>query len=214
MFYMPVSELFTKPISDLTFAVVDTETTGMNPQFSRVMDIGIILMRNGEVLDKWETLIDSCQDVPFWISKYTHLTYDMVKGLPAFKSYIPKIQSLLKGTIFVGHNVMFDYSFLYHEMKREGADFNYPKLCTVMLGRKLLPQLANAHLDALADYYQIKISQRHRALPDAEATAIVLSEFIKIAREKYSAKTFFDLERLQRLYIDKRVVGVDGGLFN
>jgi len=210
---MPSSELFTKKISDLTFAVVDTETTGMNPAFSRVMDIGIVIMKNGEVVEKWETLIDPEQEVPYWISKYTHLTHAMVKGMPTFETYAGKISEFLKDAIFVGHNAAFDYSFLYHEMLRAKTAFNYPKLCTVMLGRKLLPQLANAHLDALADFYNIKISQRHRALPDAEATAFVLNEFIKIAQEKYGARTYFDLERLQKLYIDKEVANSDLALF-
>ncbi len=200
---MPLSELFTKPIKDLTFAVVDTETTGMGPKFGRVMDVGVVIVRDGKVIKKWESLIDPQQDIPYWISKYTPLTNADVAGKPLFAELAGKINELLQDNIFVGHNVGFDYGFLESEMMRAGYDFYYPKLCTVMLGRKLLPQLANAHLDALADYYGLKISQRHRALPDAEATAEVLLRFLDIARDKYNARTFFDLERLQRISVDR-----------
>ena len=71
---MSISELFTKSIDDVIFAVIDTETTGMFPQFSRIMDIGIVLVKNGEVIDKWQSIIDPQQSVLRWITTYTHLT--------------------------------------------------------------------------------------------------------------------------------------------
>jgi len=212
---MSLSELFTKPIDDLTFAVVDTETTGMHPQFCRVMDIGIVLVKNGKVVDKWETLIDPQQSVPRWITHYTHLTYRDVKGKPVFSQLANKINKYLENKIFVAHNANFDYWFLFNEMKRLDYEFFYPKLCTVMLGRKLLPSLPRAHLDMFADYYNLKISQRHRALPDAEAAAFIFIEFIKIAKEKYGVKTYFDLEKLQWISVSRGVLNTDGdGLFN
>ena len=197
---MSLSKLFTKPIDDLTFAVIDTETTGMYPQFSRVMDIGIVIVKNGEVVDKWQSLINPQQSVPRWITHYTHLAYKDVKGKPLFSELVGKISKYLKNKIFVAHNVNFDYWFLFNEMKRLEYEFSYPKLCTVLLGRKLLPNLPSANLDMLADYYNLKISQRHRALPDAEAAAYILIEFIKVAKEKYGVRNYFDLEKLQWIY--------------
>jgi DNA polymerase-3 subunit epsilon len=200
---MHVKDLQKTPIKDLTFAVVDVETTGMSPGYNRVIDIGVVKTRNGTISETWETLIDPKQKIGKWITYYTNLRDCHVRGKPTFDRFVPKIQRLLEKSVFVAHNVNFDYSFLTQEMRRIGREFNYPRICTVQLGRKLLPQLANAHLDALSDYYNIKISQRHRALPDALATAEVLNNFIEIAREKYGAKTYFDLERLQRLKIPK-----------
>ena len=200
---MNLRELLLTPLDNLTFSVVDTETTGMSSDFNRVMDVGIVTVKSGEIVNKWEALINPKQEVDYWITYYTNLTDAHVKNKPTFDYYASHINNLLADTIFVGHNVGFDYSFMSSEMKRAGHVFDYPKLCTVLLGRKLLPQLANAHLDALADYYDIKISARHRALPDAEATAIVLLEFIRLAKQQFSAKTFFDLERLQHIKVDK-----------
>lgn len=200
---MDIKSLAKTQIDDLVFCVVDVETTGMNSKYNRVMDIGIVKVKSGEILDEWEALIDPQQEVPFWITHYTKLTDAHVFGKPKFNELAHKINFILNDSIFVGHNAGFDYSFLSNEMHRAGIEFVLPKLCTVMLGRKLLPQLANAHLDAISDFYNISISARHRALPDAQATAEILINFINIAKEKYNAKTYFDLENLQRIKIDK-----------
>ncbi|MEZ6255168.1 MAG: exonuclease domain-containing protein [Patescibacteria group bacterium] len=197
----------TTPIQDLTFAVVDTETTGMYCQYNRVMDIGIVIVKNGEIVEEWEALIDPKQEVPYWITEFTGIDNFHVKGKPIFKHYFPKIKSYLDNSIFVAHNVGFDYGFIKEEFLRCEHTFIAPNLCTVKLARKLLPNLSGSNLDVLSDYYNIEISARHRALPDAQATAVVLLEFIKIAREKYNARTFVDLERLQALKIDKETIG-------
>src|SRR3989344_3772169 len=202
---MNARDLAKIPITDLTFSVVDVETTGMNAQHNRIMDIGIITIKNGEILEEWEALINPQQEIPYWITYYTKLGTHHVKDKPFFSVYAQKVFDKLSGTIFVGHNAGFDYGFVSYEFKRAGLNFYSPKLCTVLLGRKLLPQLANAHLDALSDYYGITISARHRALPDAQATAYILNKFLEIAKEKYGAKTFFDLERLQKIKIDKSI---------
>lgn len=205
---MITKELIDIDIADLTFSVIDTETTGMNAKYNRIMDIGIVTVKNGKIIDKWEALIDPEQTIPFWITKYTNLRNHHVKGKPTFDFFANEIFDRIKGSVFVGHNVNFDYSFLREEFLRYDLVLNMPKLCTVQLGRKLLPQLANAHLDAISDHYNIKISARHRALPDAEATAVILNNFINIAKQKYFARNFFDLERLQKIRVDKELLKV------
>jgi len=142
------------------------------------------------------------QDIPYWITRFTNIRDRDVKGKPIFSEFASKISKMLEGTVFVAHNVNFDYSFLLHEMKRIDENFNFPKICTVMLGRKLVPELQSANLDAMSAYFDIEIDNRHRALPDAQATAQILNEFISIAKEKYSSKTFFDLEKVQWLRIN------------
>lgn len=208
-----IKELQITKIEDLTFSIVDTETTGMHSEFNRIMDIGIVTMKNGKILDKWESLIDPQQSVPYWITEYTKLSYKDVKGQPKFNQVATKIIDKIQNTVFVAHNVGFDYWFLHHELRRINYFWNSPKLCTVMLGRKLIPELKYVNLDILSDYYNIEISARHRALPDAEATAYILKELIGIAKERYNAKTFFDLEKLQKIKIDKNTVGEPLALF-
>lgn len=209
---MKVKDLIDTPIDELKFSVIDTETTGMHPEFNRVMDIGIVTVKGGKIIDQWEALINPNQDVPYFITKYTRLRNSHVDNKPEFAHYSEHIKNKLANTIFVAHNVSFDYWFLYHEFKRLNQDLDLPKICTVLLGRKFLPELSNAHLDALSEYYGIEIEARHRALPDAKATALVLLEFLDIAKKKYKAKTYFDLEKLQRLKIKKEIYNMPNRL--
>lgn len=208
-----IKELQKTKIEDLVFSIVDTETTGMHSEFNRIMDIGIVTMKNGEILDKWETLIDPQQSVPYWITEYTKLSSKDVRGQPKFSQVAKDVISKINNTVFVAHNVGFDYWFLYHELRRVNYYWQSPKLCTVMLGRKLIPELKYANLDIISEYYNIQISARHRALPDAEATALILNELIQIAKDKYNAQTFFDLEKLQNIKINKNNVEEPLALF-
>ena len=210
---MNVRSLLSTPIDNLDFAVVDTETTGMYCEHNRIMDIGIVKISHGEIVLEWETLIDPQQEVPYWITKFTNITTKHVKGKPTFDKVSENIKRHLDNTVFVAHNVGFDYWFLYNEMRRLKIDFDYPKLCTVLLGRKLLPTLGLANLDILSDYYNIQIENRHRALPDAKATALIFIEFLKLAKSNFDVKTFFDLEKLQKIKIVKPVNN-DVGLFS
>ncbi len=200
---MNLKELQNTDINDITFSVVDTETTGMYAEFNRVMDIGIVTVKNGEILNKWETLIDPEQQIPYWITEFTNIDEYKVKGQPKFANIAKQVSTRLENTVFVAHNVSFDYWFLHHEFRRANESFGLPKLCTVQLARKLLPQLQYANLDLLSKYYGIDIENRHRALPDAEATAIIFTKLLNVAKEKYNVRNFFDLEALQRLNISK-----------
>lgn len=206
-------DLLYSPLEELTFSVVDTETTGMNAIYNRIMDIGIVTMKNGEITDTWETLINPKQQFSEWITYYTNLTYGHVKHMPDFDHFAVEIFDRLKDTVFVAHNAGFDYSFVSEEFKRSKISFESPRLCTVLLGRKLLPELTNVHLDALSDFYDIKISQRHRALPDAQATAIVLQKFIELGKQRYNIKTLSDLIRLQHMKISRSFNENTKGLF-
>ncbi len=202
---MNLRELQNTQIKDLTFSIVDTETTGMYSEFNRIMDIGIVTVKNNVVLGKWETLIDPEQQIPYWITEFTNLDDFKVRGQPKFANVINDIQQRIENTVFVAHNVGFDYWFLHHEFKRANREFGVPKLCTVQLARKLLPQLRYANLDLLANFYDITIDNRHRALPDAEATAIVFSKLLDLAVNKYGVQNFFDLEALQRLNVARDI---------
>jgi DNA polymerase III subunit epsilon len=214
---MEIHKLIHTPINDLTFSVVDTETTGMNSVFNRIVDIGVVKVNNGKITDTWETLIDPKQDIPDFITRYTHIVNSDVAGKPTFDKIIDSYLRNTAESIFVAHNAGFDYSFMAEEFKRLRRVFNPPRLCTVQLGRKLLPHLPSVNLDFLSQYYDIRISQRHRALPDALATAEILIKFIDIAKNVHKAKTFFDLERLQRISawnINKSTHEQEYGLFD
>lgn len=213
---MNIRDLQNTPLEELTFSVVDTETTGMYAEHNRVMDVGLVKVKNGKIVEKWETLIDPEQDIPYWITKFTNLANEDVVGQPLFKDIAHEFHQKIENTIFVAHNAGFDYGFIYNELSRANITWKSHKLCTVLLGRKLLPELQYANLDVLTQYYNIKISARHRALPDAEATAEVLINLMQIAKERYAVTNFFELEKLQNLKIANKEniqITQTGGLF-
>lgn len=186
-----------KKLDDITFNVVDVETTGMSPEFNRIIEIGIVKVKGFKVEATYEALLNPCQEIDPWITYYTNIRNDDLKGRPVFSEIAGEIEKMLKNTIFVAHNAGFDRAFLSKEMNLSKKDFNCPVLCTVRLSRKFLPGLDFYHLDAVSQHYDIIIKQRHRALPDAYATALVLIEYLKTAKSKYRSRNFFDFEKLQ-----------------
>jgi DNA polymerase-3 subunit epsilon len=191
-------KLLSTPLSDLKFSVIDTETTGMHSRFNRVIDIGVVDVEYKKITETWESLVDPEQDIPFWITQFTSLSNKHVEGKPKFNEVEKIVSRKIENRIIVGHNVGFDYAFLKHEYLRLGKGFDHPRLCTVLLGHRFVPELPHFHLDSLSDYFGLVIENRHRALPDALATAQIFIEFLDQAEKEYGCKTFFDLEKLQK----------------
>jgi DNA polymerase-3 subunit epsilon len=169
----------------------------MSPEYNKIIDIGIVSIKNMEIVDTWETLIDPQQELDPWITYYTSIRTTHLIGKPLFNEISEKVKKLIDRSIFVAHNVNFDYSFLKNEMAATSNELINPKLCTVKLSKRFLPNLDNFHLDAVTDHYDIDITNRHRALPDAYATAQVFIKYLKLAQEKYQVKDYFDFEKLQ-----------------
>ncbi len=193
-----VSSLVSTPIEDLKFSIIDTETTGMNAAHNRIVDIAIVTVQQNKIIATWETLLDPKQDIPFWITNFTHIRNSHVKGKPTFNEVCEEVYQRIENTIIVGHNVGFDYAFLVHEFGRVGKKLALPKLCTVLLGRTFLGDLPRFGLDSLIDYYQLTVENRHRAFPDAYATALIFLDFLAKAKENFNSKTFYDIQRLQK----------------
>ncbi|MDQ3239084.1 MAG: exonuclease domain-containing protein [bacterium] len=167
---LSLDELYNTSITDLDYTVVDLETTGCKPGVSQIIEIGIVKIKNKQIVDTYQSFLDPGTPIPAFISKMTGIKDSDVQNAPLLPDLAPKILSLLKDTVFVAHNVGFDYSFLQKNLRLCKIDFSSPKLCTVQLSRKLLPQLLHHKLDDLARHFHIEIPSRHRALDDALAT--------------------------------------------
>lgn len=167
-------------VRDITFSVVDVETTGLRPTSSRVIEIGIVKVCNNVIIDRYSTFINPGTRIPPFISSLTTITDEDVYDAPFFEHAAPEIMSLLSDTVLVGHNLQFDFSFLKHEFQRAGNDeFNPLKICTLKIARKLYPELPSKSLGKVARHLHIRTKTLHRALDDAELTAYVLMKEIK-----------------------------------
>lgn len=171
----------------LEYAVVDCETTGGSPaRGDRVTEIAAIRIdRQGRVLDEFCTLVNPVRGIPRGVTRITRISDDMVADAPLFPDVAPRVQEVLAGAVFVAHNAPFDLRFVEWEMKR--GDFGPPRgkvLCTVRLARKMIPEMRSRSLDALIHRWSIQCEPRHRAYPDARATAEILVRLLDLAAER------------------------------
>jgi DNA polymerase III subunit epsilon len=156
------------------YAVVDVETTGGSSSFHRITEVGAVKIQNGKIIDEFQTLINPGRPIPAFISGITGITNEMVAEAPAFSEIAEKFLTFLEGSIFVAHNVKFDYGFIQNEFAKAGFEFVRPQLCTCAGMRKTHPGLSSYGLKNLTQHFKINLTQHHRALSDARAAAELL----------------------------------------
>lgn len=153
------------------YAIIDIETTGTSASYGKITEIAIILHNGEAITETYNTLINPECNIPRNITRLTGITNEMVANAPKFYEVAKKIVELTAGRFFVAHNAMFDYSFVKEEFKRLGYDYKRKTICTVKLGRKLLPGHRSYSLGNICGDLGIQITDRHRAIGDALATA-------------------------------------------
>jgi DNA polymerase-3 subunit epsilon len=158
-------------------ACVDLETTGGTAVHHRIIEVGIVLLDGGEIVDSWSSLVNPESRIPSSIENFTGITNDMVSAAPSFTDLRHEIRQRLDGRLFVAHNARFDYGFVRNEFRRCGERFSAPVLCTVRLSRALFRDQARHNLDALIERHGLECAQRHRALGDAAVLPALLAAF-------------------------------------
>lgn len=162
------------------FAIVDIETTGGLYRRDKIIEIGIVLVENQEIIDEFSSLIHPGFSIPYNITRITGIHDAMVSSAPKFYEVAKEIVQWTENHIFVAHNVRFDYSFIRQEFEDLAYTYSRKQLCTARLSRSLLPQLGRYNLDNLIQHFGISIKNRHRALDDARATAQIFIELLRI----------------------------------
>jgi len=198
-FTLPPSRLSNEPLPKLSYVVVDTETTGgRHGSGDRITEIAAVVVRDGEIVELFETLVNPERSIPYFVSQLTNITWDMVKDKPTFDRVAPEVMRVLEGNVFVAHNMMFDWRFVTSEVSRAtGRKLQGRRLCTVKMARKVLPQLSRRSLDHVARYYGVEIHGRHRAGGDALATAKCMLRMLSDLGDR-GCTTWGDLETLLR----------------
>lgn len=158
------------------YAVVDIEATGGNHIKGRIIEVAIYIFDGEKIIDEFATLINPETSIDWYVTKLTGISNNTVKDAPKFKEVAERIATLVKGKIFVAHDVDFDYKFLKTELKKAGCEFDEPKACTVKLSEKHLPNATSYSLGNLCEELGIIIPEgdRHRAAGDALATTKLL----------------------------------------
>lgn len=167
------------------YAIVDIETTGGYAAANGITEISIQVFDGKEVVDSFETLINPLMPIPRYIQAMTGISDEMVENAPVFEEVAEKVYDILKGNIFVAHNVNFDYSFIKSQLDACGFNLNTRKLCTVRLSRKIIPGFPSYSLGNLCHSLGIQMQNRHRAGGDAEATVKVFRILLENDRNNF-----------------------------
>lgn len=167
-----------RPLRDLTFTVVDLETTGGSAKGgSMITEIGAVQVRGGEVLGEFQTLVNPHTEIPAFIAVLTGISNAMVAGSPSIESALPSFLEFAAGTVLVAHNAPFDVGFLKHFAELQGRPWpKFEVLDTARLARRVITRddAPNCKLSSLAVAFNSTTTPDHRALSDARATVDVL----------------------------------------
>jgi DNA polymerase III subunit epsilon len=177
VYVQPTFDDMGEPLRDVTFVVVDLETTGGSPEDSAITEIGAVKVRGGEVLGEFQTLVNPVAGIPPFIAVLTGITDAMVATAPGIASVLPAFLEFAHDAVLVAHNAPFDIGFLRAACAGSGRAWPPHRIVdTAMLARRVLTSddVPNCRLGTLAAYFHSGTTPIHRALADARATVDVL----------------------------------------
>ena len=165
------------PLSEVTFVVVDLETTGGKPVDAGITEIGAVKVRGGEVLGEYQTLVNPGTPIPPFIAALTGITDRMLAGAPSVTAAVAGFWEFARGTVLVAHNAPYDISFLRGACERADLPWPAPRVVdTARLARRAIArdEVRNCKLETLSRFFKSPTPPCHRALDDARATVAVL----------------------------------------
>ena len=164
---------------DGEYVAFDLETTGLSPRKDRIIEIGAVLMKRGQEIDRFQTFVDPGFRLDKEISDLTGITDEMLKGAPDIREVLPKLLEFVGDRVLVAHNARFDTTFVYRECKRLGIDYTVKSVDTLILSQCLLPQLNNHKLDTVAKLFEVGDFNHHRAADDALVCGRILAKLLE-----------------------------------
>lgn len=192
------------PLISFDAVVLDTETTGLDAETARIIQIGAVRFAGGKIQEDkiFDTLVNPGQAIPPESVKIHHITDEDVASAPAFPEIAAEVESFIEHTVVVGHNIGFDLTILKNEYRRGGRTWRCPRaLDTALLARAARPTLHDFSLDMVAEWLGIEIEGRHQALGDAVATARVLERLIPMLAGQ-DIRTLAEAEKVCRSFAD------------
>ncbi|MCP5307425.1 MAG: 3'-5' exonuclease [Chromatiaceae bacterium] len=159
-----------------TIAVIDFETTGLWPDAgARATEIAVVLVREGRIVDRYQSLMNARVPIPYFITQLTGISNAMVRRAPPAAEVMRQAAEFIGDCPLIAHNAAFDRKFLDAELARIHQYRRQSFACTVLLARRLYPDAPNHKLGTLVEYVGLPVAGRaHRALADAEMTAHLL----------------------------------------
>lgn len=168
----------------MDYTVIDLEMTGLSARSDKIIEVGAVKVRGGQIADTYGTLVNPMRPIPVEVTRLTAITDEMAACGVHEDEALERLIALIGADVIVGHNVGYDYSFL----KQWAIDHRRPLelfACdTLRLARALLPGELPKKLESLCEYFQIPRTNAHRALDDAVETHRIFERLIPLAQEK------------------------------
>lgn len=180
---------------DSEYVVFDIETTGLSKKHNKIIEIGAVKVKDGEVIDTFSEFINPGVPIPYQIEQLTSINDDMVKDAPMYDVIVPRFVEFCGDDIVVAHNASFDTGFVRKNAEELGLKFDNTVLDTMTLSHILLPELGKFTLDRVCKELKVVNAHHHRAIDDAEATAKVFFKLLDMLKER-DVKTMDDLNVL------------------
>ena len=168
---------------DTTYCVLDLETTGISHFTEKITEVGIIKIKDGKIIDTFETFVNPEKPIPEEVVEITHITDDMVRDAETIDKIIPQIIEFIGDSVLVAHNADFDIGYLKYNFKKYGYELNNTYIDTLRLSKAVFPDLKKYKLGVIADSLNIKVDVAHRALDDVKTLVAVFNKIIDIAKE-------------------------------
>jgi DNA polymerase-3 subunit epsilon len=169
-------------------AVIDFETTGLSPaQGDRATEIAAVIMENGKVVDRYQSLMNAGVRIPAYIESLTGISDAMIRQAPKASQVMREVSNFVGDYPLVAHNASFDCKFWDAELARIDLTRRQEFACSLLLSRRILPHAPSHRLGALVEFAKLPVAGRyHRALADAEMAASLLTALEEELRERYN----------------------------
>ena len=182
---------------DTTYCVLDLETTGFSATTEKITEVGIMKLKDGEVIEEFSCFVNPEKHIPERVSEVTNITDEMVADSETIDKVFPKILEFLGDSVIVAHNAGFDVGFLKQNAKKLGYKFDYTYLDTLSLAKDLFPEYKKYKLGKIAENLGIKVEVAHRALDDVDTTVKVFKVMLDMLKKR-GAKKLEDIDKVSQ----------------
>jgi len=192
-------------LSQADYVVYDLETTGLSSNYNEIIEIAAVKIRDGMIVDEFSTYVKPKRPIPAEITEITTITEDDVRSAPPIQEAITDFKTFIADSILVAHNALFDNSFLYKNLR----DFNlfageYPSIDTLQWAKaRYASKLKTFNLKSVAKYFDVELTQHHRAIYDAKTTAEI---FLRMLKELQAAG-IVNYNQLNSMIVEKEAYG-------
>ena len=194
-----------------SYVAVDVETTGLNPADDKIIEIGMAKVYKGCIQESFSTLVSPGLVIDERITRLTGITTEMLEGQPVMSDIIGEVIDFIGEAPILGHNIIFDYSFLKKAAVNSGLKFEKQGIDTLKLARRLLPDIPHKNLEYLCEYFNIDAGNSHRAYDDAVSAKRLYEKlwgikpddagFDELIQLNYSAKKDSPITAAQKRYL-------------